>query len=94
MNAIEIYISTYRLKTEYPQSSALLSYLKFECTQSNNLKQQAMIQRPSETIPDTEEDFIKRLAAGKKVIKAKKEGINFTQLPNNPKEINFIELAK
>ncbi len=53
-----------------------------------------MIQRPSETIPDTEEDFIKRLAAGKKVIKAKKEGINFTQLPNNPKEINFIELAK
>lgn len=30
MNNIDEYISTYRLKTEYPTSTSILSFIKFE----------------------------------------------------------------
>ena len=94
MNTIETFISTYRLKNEYPQSSALLSYLKFECSQTISFKQQMMIQRPFEIIAETEEDFIKKLATGGKKDKKKKKEVNFSEFPIDPKEINFVNLAR
>jgi hypothetical protein len=43
LHNLDEFISTYRLRTEYPPASGILSYLKFERNTPHSLKEQSRV---------------------------------------------------
>lgn len=56
MHALDEFISTYRLKTEYPPASRIVSYLKFERSTPHSLKEQSRVIEQQEAIKNSNED--------------------------------------
>jgi hypothetical protein len=91
---LDEFISTYRLRTEYPPASSILSYLKFERNTPTALKEQSRVIEMQEAIKNSgEEDyeFMKKLNDDRP--SKKKKEVNFSDLPKEACKINFMELA-
>lgn len=58
LHNLEEFISTHKLRTEYPPATGILSYLKFERNTPHSLKEQSRMLELQEAIKNTnEEDF-------------------------------------
>jgi hypothetical protein len=74
MVSINEFISTYRLKSEYPPASGIVSYLKFERSTPHSLREQSKVMEQQEAIKNTTEsdcEFMKKLTNDKPVKKKK-----------------------
>lgn len=95
MQNLEEYISTYRLKSEYPPANEIISYIKFERNTPSSYREQSRVMEQQEAIKSTTDDdclFMKKLNEEKP--SKKKKDVNFADLPKNPKLINFTEVAQ
>jgi hypothetical protein len=94
MQGLEEFVATFRLKTEFPPASAVISYLKFERNTPLSFRHQTMLNDNTDSNKHAEEecDFMKKLDERKP--SRKQKDINFAELPKDPKLINFEQLSR
>lgn len=55
METINEFISTYRLNSEYPPASGIISYLKFDRSTPHSFREQSKVMEQQEAIKNTTE---------------------------------------
>jgi hypothetical protein len=94
MSDLEEYIATFHISCEFPHSTAMLSYIKFERNVSANYKEQLRIaEPPQESKPKQEEDTEFMIKLHQTKVK-KKQSLNVEELPEDARQVSFSEVCK
>lgn len=94
MQGLEEFVATFRLRTEFPPASAVLSYLKFERNTPPAYRLQAMLHDTADSSKQADDDcdFMQKLEEGRPPRRQRE--LNLAELPKDPKLINFEQASR